>query len=142
MATRGICRHETGVPRKPGAGHLHCASSVDPGPPGAGSCRRAWNDSRLIEGELVCFQKRQVRRTGSAWNRKQALLYQLVGYDMALRPSTPQEGGPLASRVLHYVRFDAMKCADGVHSILVLLLVHTFCAPTMKSEHQVCNCDS
>ena len=44
--------------------------------------------------------------------------------------------------MLHYVRFDAMKCADGVHSILVLLLVHTFCAPTMKSEHQVCNCDS
>ena len=30
-------------------------------------------------------------RPGFPWNRKQALLYQLVGYDMALRPSIPKK---------------------------------------------------
>jgi hypothetical protein len=64
VATRGDGGHETGVSRKPGAGHLLCASSVDPRPPDAGSCWRqwrAWDDFLLLERELACIQERQMR---------------------------------------------------------------------------------
>ena len=38
----------------------------------------------------------RTRGAGEAGQDKQALLYQLVGYVMAVRPSAPQEGGLLA----------------------------------------------
>ena len=76
------------------------ASPVNSRPPSTGPSWRAWDDSPLPACKFICLQIGQVRRKGSAWHGKQALLYQLVGYDMAVRPSAPQEGGLLAGRVL------------------------------------------
>jgi hypothetical protein len=118
VATRGDGGHETGVSRKPGAGHLLCASSVDPRPPDAGSCWRqwrAWDDFLLLERELACIQERQMRleQKGPAWNREQALLHQVVGYDMPFRPSAPQEGAFKEGAALGAFRYKKLSKLGG-----------------------------
>ncbi len=73
-------------------------------------CTRVLSSQKVFVCKFDCIQERRGRRTGPAWNREQVLLHPLVGYDMALRPSAPQGGGLLlASEVLYYVHFNAMK---------------------------------
>jgi hypothetical protein len=119
VARGGDFGDEAAVPARPRTCHLHCASDGDPRPAGAGPGRGARHDSSLHAGYSKCVSKRKMRRGGAARDGKQAVLHQLVGDVVAVRPPLAEQGGLHLSCTLGC---SLNKC---VHQVCPLCKLHT-----------------
>ena len=109
----------------------------------AAGWRRCWwdarNDPSSSEGESFVLSPGAMQPARTPWDRKQAFLHQLVGYDLDLQSSDAKEGSKLVHLKKMYTmciltRFGNTKCAlqgclrqKGVHKVCTCFGEHTFC---------------